>query len=132
GWLEAGLKVMSSLDVDAATGRIEMPLPERPSDIERDAARLSEAEFVTANCFVRKSVMTEIGGFDERFRVAWREDSDLHFSLLERGATLVRAEDALVVHPLRPTSFAAGIGMQKKIIYDVLLYCKHPRLYRER
>ncbi|NYT80069.1 glycosyltransferase [Alcaligenaceae bacterium] len=130
-WLEAGLAAMTP-DVHAVTGRIVMPLPPAPSDIERDAARLSDAEFVTANCFIRKDTLDEVGGFDERFRIAWREDSDLHFNLLERGCTIVQAADALVVHPLRPTSFGAGIGMQKKIVYDVLLYCKHPRLYRER
>lgn len=131
GWLAAGLAAMSA-GVDALTGRIEMPLPARPSDIERDAAGLSSAEFVTANCFVRREVLETVGGFDERFRMAWREDSDLHFTLLEGGYTIMRAPDALVVHPLRETQFAAGIGMQKKMLFDVLLYCKHPRLYRER
>lgn len=130
-WLQAGLAAMAP-GVHAATGRIVMPLPPEPSDIERDAARLSTAEFVTANCFIRKDALAEIGGFDERFHIAWREDSDLHFNLLERGCKIIQAADAVVVHPLRPTSFGAGIGMQKKIVYDVLLYCKHPRLYRER
>lgn len=131
GWLRAGLAAMAP-DVHAATGRLVMPLPPEPSDIERDAARLSDAEFVTANCFIRKDTLEAIGGFDERFGIAWREDSDLHFNLLERGCKIVRANDALVVHPLRPAAFGAGIGMQRKILYDVLLYRKHPRLYRER
>lgn len=131
GWLAAGLKAMSS-GAAAVTGRIEMPLPEKPSDIELDAAGLTRAEFVTANCFVRAEVMNAVGGFDERFSMAWREDSDLHFTLIERGHSIVHAPDALVVHPLRETRFAAGIGMQKKVLFDVLLYCKHPKLYRER
>jgi len=131
GWLAAGLAAMAS-GAAAATGRIEMPLPVRPSDIELDAAGLTRAEFVTANCFVRRGVLTSVGGFDERFSMAWREDSDLHFTLLEGGHTIVHAPDALVVHPLREVRFAAGIGMQKKVLFDVLLYRKHPRLYRER
>lgn len=131
GWLVAGLEAMAP-GVDAATGRITMPLPQRPSDIELDAAGLTRAEFVTANCFIRREVLDAVGGFDERFSMAWREDSDLHFSLLEGGYTLVHAPDALVVHPLRDMRFAAGIGMQKKVMFDVLLYRKHPRLYRER
>jgi GT2 family glycosyltransferase len=118
--------------VEAATGRIIMPLPDRPTDFERDAARLEDAEFVTANCFVRRSALAAVGGFDERFTAAWREDSDLHFSLLERGYTVVSAPGAVVIHPLRSAPFAAGLGMQKKVMFDVLLYLKHPRLYRER
>jgi len=130
-WLEAGLAAMAP-GVDAAAGRIVMPLPQRPTDYERDAARLENAEFATANCFVRTAALRALGGFDERYTLAWREDSDLHFALLESGATLVAAPDAVVVHPLRPAGFAAGIGMQKKIVFDTLLYKKYPCLYRQR
>ena len=130
-WLEKGMAAMNP-DVDAVTGRIEMPLPPRPSDIEVDAAGLTRAEFVTANCFVRRDALQAVGGFDERFSIAWREDSDLHFSLLEAGRKIQRAPEALVVHPLRATKFGAAIGMQKKVMFDVLLYLKHPKLYRER
>src|SRR5690606_28767157 len=106
GWLQGGLEAMAS-GADAATGRVIMPLPERPSDYERDAARLEGAEFVTANCFVRKAALEAIGGFDERFTSAWREDSDLHFSLLEQGRSIVPAPAAVIVHPLRPARFGA-------------------------
>lgn len=130
-WLFEGLQVMQK-DVDAATGCIVMPLPDKPADIEQDAARLTRAEFVTANCFIRREALLAVHGFDERFGMAWREDSDLHFALLKAGFSITRAPRAVVVHPLRETPFAAGIGMQKKVLFDVLLYCKHPRLYRER
>ena len=130
-WLEAGLAAIAE-GVDAVTGRIEMPLPENPTDLEVDAAGLTRAEFVTANCFVRRDVLVAVSGFDERFSMAWREDSDLHFKLIEGGYTIRRSEAALVVHPLRPMPFAASIGMQKKVLYDVLLYRKHPKLYRQR
>lgn len=131
GWLEAGLETMAS-GVEAAVGRIVMPLPERATDYERDAARLCQAEFATANVFVRQDALESVGGFDERFTLAWREDSDLHFSLLERGYSIVSVPGAVVIHPLRPARFAASISMQKKIMFDVLLYRKFPRLYRER
>lgn len=130
-WLEKGVAAMTT-GVDAVTGRIEMPLPLRPTDVEVDAAGLTRAEFVTANCFVRREALLAVGGFDERFSIAWREDSDLHFSLLESGRQIRHAPEALVVHPLRETRFGASIGMQKKVMFDVLLYLKHPKLYRER
>ncbi len=131
GWLKAGLEAMAS-GVEAAVGTVVMPLPNDPGDLERDAARLTQAEFVTANCFVRRDILDAVGGFDERFTLAWREDSDLHFALLERGCTIAPAPAATVVHPLRPMPFAASLGMQKKVMFDVLLYRKFPRLYRER
>jgi len=131
GWLEAGLRAMAP-GVDAAAGRIVMPVPQPPTDLERDAGNLQRAEFATANCFVRAGTLRLLGGFDERYTMAWREDSDLHFALLERGAALAAAPDAVVVHPLRPAPFAAGIRMQKKVLFDTLLYKKYPRLYRQR
>ncbi|ANN76633.1 glycosyltransferase family 2 protein [Bordetella flabilis] len=130
-WLAAGLAALAP-EVDALSGRIVMPLPANPTDYELDASRLQDAEFATANVFVRRHALEAVGGFDPRFTLAWREDSDLHFSLMEHGFRIVRAPQAIVVHPVRPAPFGAGIGMQRKIVFDTLLYKKHPRLYRER
>ncbi len=131
GWLRAGVAALQA-GADAATGRLEMPLPEHPTDYERNEARLAEAEFVTANCFCRRNVLAAVGGFDERFTMAWREDSDLHFTLLERGCRIVKAPDALVVHPLRPARWGVSLRQQQKSRFNALLYKKHPSLYRQR
>jgi hypothetical protein len=109
-----------------------MPLPERPSDYEHDARKLEDSEFVTANCFVRKSVLEEIGGFDEKFRLAWREDSDLQFRLIECGARIRYRPEAVVVHPVRPAPWCVSIRQQRKVMFDALLFKKHRRMYRER
>ncbi len=130
GWLAAGLRAMDGFD--AVTGRIVMPLSGAPTDYERDAKRLEQGEFVTANCFVRRHVLERIGGFDERFRLAWREDSDLHFNLLAARARLNRAPGAVVVHPVRPAPWGVSLKQQRKVMFDALLFKKHPRLYRER
>ena len=79
-----------------------MPLPERPTDYEADASGLARAEFATANVFVKRAALALVNGFDERFTSAWREDSDLQFALLATGGRIVRAPDALVIHPVRP------------------------------
>src|SRR3954471_15369535 len=129
-WLEHGLEAMR--DHDVVCGRVVMPLPPVPTDYERDAQGLERAEFVTANCFCRKSMLERLGGFDERFPLAWREDSDLHFRLLEAGACIVREPRAIVVHPVRPAPWGVSISQQRKSMFDALLFKKHPRLYRER
>jgi glycosyltransferase involved in cell wall biosynthesis len=133
-WLQAGLAALAR-GADAVTGDVVMP-PEDPdvppSDYERDARSLEQAEFVTANCFVRRHFLVALGGFDEDFRLPWREDSDLHFRLLAAGARVVREPAALVVHPLRPARFGVSLLQQRKIMFDALLYKKHPQLYRTR
>jgi GT2 family glycosyltransferase len=109
-----------------------MPLSDPPTDYERNESGLERAEFITANCFVRRYVLEELAGFDESFRMPWREDSDLHFRLLEGGYRIVRADAALVVHPVRPAPWGVSLRQQKKVVFDALLFRKHPRLYRQR
>lgn len=133
GWLRAGLAAFAAdPDVDAATGRVVVPLPEDPTDYQRNEAGLEGAEFVTANCFVRRAVLEFLGGFDERFTAAWREDSDLHFKLLADGRRIVAAPAAVVVHPVRPAPWGISLRQQRKSRFDALLYKKHPHLYRSR
>jgi cellulose synthase/poly-beta-1,6-N-acetylglucosamine synthase-like glycosyltransferase len=129
-WLEHGLRAMQG--ADAASGRIVMPIPEVPTDYERDAQGLERSEFVTANCFVRRDMLERLGGFDEGFRMAWREDSDLHFRLLRCGARIARAPDAVVVHPVRPAPWGVSLKQQRKVMFDALLFKKHRALYRSR
>ena len=71
-WLRNGLAALAAAPpgTGALCGRVVVPLPPLPSDYERDAQRLELSEFVTANCFCRKDVLTRAGGFDERFGMA--------------------------------------------------------------
>ncbi len=131
GWLRAGTRAFGP-DVWAVTGRVVVPLPPFPTDYQRDAAGLERGEFVTANCFVQRTALEAVGGFDERFAAAWREDSDLHFTLLAHGGRIVRAEHAVVVHPVRPARWGVSLTQQRKSLFNALLYKKHPRLYRLR
>jgi glycosyltransferase involved in cell wall biosynthesis len=130
-WLQAGEDAIRA-GADAVSGRLLMPLPAPPTDYQRDAAGLCTAEFVTANCFFRRSTLERLGGFDERFTAAWREDSDLFFSLLENKGKFERADNAVVVHPVRPAPWGISLSQQKKNLFNALLYKKHPDLYVSR
>ena len=131
-WLRAGLAAIGARRLDAVTGRVVVPLAERPTDHGRMTGGLASAEFVTANVFVRRDALLEVGGFDERFTRPWREDSDLHFSLLEAGADIGHAPGAIVVHPVRQARWGISLGQQQNVFFDALLYRKHPRLFVER
>lgn len=133
GWLAAGAGALErDAELAAVTGQVMVPLPPAPTDYERNEAGLETAEFVTANCFCRRAVLERLGGFDERFTAAWREDSDLHFRLLEGGAKLRKVPEAIVVHPVRAAPWGVSLRMQRKSQFDALLYKKHPTLYRQR
>lgn len=113
-------------ELDAGYGRVVVPLPPRPTDYERDAAGLEGAGFVTANCFVRRRVFRELGGFDGTFTAAWREDSDLFFRLLDAGHRVERIPEAVVVHPVRAEAWGVSVRQQRKSTFDALLFKKHP------
>lgn len=142
GWLRAGLSAFSD-EVVGATGKLVMPLAHIPTDYERNATWLEKSEFVTANCFYRRDMLERVGGFDERFTAAWREDTDLFFTLrqyvekngcsnLELLSAFVYVPRAVVIHPVRPAPWGISIWQQRKSMFNALLYKKHPVAYRER
>jgi glycosyltransferase involved in cell wall biosynthesis len=130
-WLREGVAALGTRHA-AVWGRLVVPLPQQPTDYERNAAHLTTAGFVTANSFCRRQVLTAIGGLDEKFTSAWREDSDLYFSMLERSLVVGQAPRATVVHPIRPGGWGVSLQQQRNVQFDALLYKKHPALYRAR
>jgi glycosyltransferase involved in cell wall biosynthesis len=116
----------------AFTGKVYVPHSKRPTDFEKNLARLQEAEFVTANCACTKNALAAVNGFDETFTMAWREDSDLHFKLLKANIPVIRVEEAVVTHPVREAPWGVSLKEQKKSMFNALLYKKYPHLYRQR
>jgi cellulose synthase/poly-beta-1,6-N-acetylglucosamine synthase-like glycosyltransferase len=131
GWLKGGVAAFVD-GIAAASGRIIVPLPYMPTDYEYNTSHLEHSEFVTANCFYRRTALEMVGGFDERFTAAWREDSDLFFTLLERRVKYTYADDAVVIHPVRPARWGISLSQQRKSMFNALLYKKHSALYRQR
>jgi GT2 family glycosyltransferase len=128
-WLASGVSSFAG-GVAGVSGRVIVPLPERPTDNEINTTGLDTSHFVTANCFYRRSVLETVGGFDEGFAIAWREDSDLYFTLREHEYPLAWSSSAVVVHPVRPEPWGSSLRAQRKSFYNALLYKKHPELYR--
>jgi glycosyltransferase involved in cell wall biosynthesis len=130
-WLAQGLAAFGE-EVDVLCGRLDAPLPARPTEAQRAARQVANNAFCVANCFCRKGLLERLDGFDERFRQASHCDADLHFRLLALDAHIVRAPEALVVQPVLPAAWGASLGRTREAVFDALLYKKHPRLYRER
>jgi len=132
-WLVQGERAMRVPEAPAAVcGAVKVPLPPRITDHARMTEGLARAEFVTANAFVRRSALARVKGFDERFRRAWREDSDLQFRLLDQVGPVLPCPQAVVTHPVRPVGWGVSLAQQRNTFFDALLYKKHPRRYRER
>jgi GT2 family glycosyltransferase len=128
-WLLEGARAIER-GADAVSGRTVVPLADRPTDAEANVRGLERASFATCNVFVRREWLARVGGFDPRFRRAYREDSDLEFRLLDAGARIARADGAIVVHPPRPEVPFVSLRQQRNQFFDALLYRKHPERFR--
>jgi hypothetical protein len=119
--------------VAASQGRLKVPLPEgrAPTDWERNVRGLEHARWATADMAYRRSVLEEVGGFDERFPRAYREDADLGLRVTRRGYTIV-AGGRRVWHPVRPASRWISVRLQAGNADDALMAAIHGRRWRER
>jgi histidinol-phosphate phosphatase family protein len=119
--------------VAATQGRVRVPLPfdRAPTDWERNVAALRDARWITADLAVRRAALTDVGGFDERFPRAYREDSDLALRLLDAGWRLERGARE-VVHPVTPAGRWASVAKQAGNADDALMAALHGPGWRER
>lgn len=134
-WLAALAADLEGLpsDVAGSTGRVRVPLPpdRRPTDWERNVAGLEAARWITADCAYRRSELIATGGFDERFRRAYREDADLALRVVARGKRIV-AGRRRIDHPVRPAPWTISVKLQAGNADDVLMRALHGPDWRAR
>ena len=120
-------------DVAGSQGQVRVPLPgdRRPTDWERGTAGLATSSWITADLAYRRSALAAVGGFDERFPRAFREDSDLALRIMDTGARLVRGQ-RWTTHPVRPVDRWVSLRVQAGNSDDVLMRRLHGPDWRTR
>jgi len=134
-WLQAMWSSYSTLAENkqvAFSGHTVVPINREPTDYEKNISRLASAEFITANCACSVEALKSVDGFDERFKMAWRGDSDLQFKFIEHGIPIVKVNHAVVTHPVRKAPWGISIKEERKGMFNALLYKKYPLLYRQK
>jgi cellulose synthase/poly-beta-1,6-N-acetylglucosamine synthase-like glycosyltransferase len=119
-------------EVGGSQGRIVVPLPgdRRATDIERGTAGLATARWITADMAYRRAALQLVGGFDERFPRAYREDADLALRVAAAGYRLVRGRRR-TVHPVRPAGFLASVRAQAGNADNALMRRLHGPSWRD-
>jgi glycosyltransferase involved in cell wall biosynthesis len=134
GWGRAlqGDIAVCGAGVAGSQGRVEVPLPRHrhPTDWERNVKGLESARHATADMAYRRAVLDEIGGFDERFVRAYREDSDCALRIQRAGYVIVSGSRC-VTHPVGPTTFWSSVSRQAGNADDVLMRRLHGRRWRD-
>ncbi|MCP8711376.1 glycosyltransferase [Streptomyces sp. AC04842] len=118
----------ASVATAGITARVEVPLPadRAPTDWERNVAGLAEARWITADMAYRRKALEAVGGFEERFRRAFREDADLALRVLDAGWTLAEGRRT-TTHPVRPADRWVSVRLQAGNADDVLMTRLHGR-----
>jgi hypothetical protein len=119
-------------DVAGVAARLSVPLPagRRPTDWERNVAGLESGRWVTADLAFRRTALASIGGFDDRFRRAYREDADLAARLLAAGWRFETGRRSSEL-PVRPADRWVSVRLQAGNADDPRLRLRYGRRWRE-
>ena len=118
--------------VAGSQGRLRVPLPagRRPTDWERNVHGLEKARWATADMAYRWAVLAEVGGFDERFRRAYREDADLALRVVGAGYRIAWGRRQ-TTHPVRRADPLVSVRLQAGNADDMLMAALHGRGWRQ-
>jgi histidinol-phosphate phosphatase family protein len=135
GWRAGLVRDLAGLPstVAGSQGRLRVPLRRdvAPTDWQRNVAGLEHARWATADLAYRRAALEAVGGFDERFPRAYREDSDLGLRLADRGLAIVEGE-RLALHPVGQADRWVSLRKQAGNADDALMTALHGRDWRER
>lgn len=131
-WLEHAWRCLEDGAVDVVEGRT---VYEGSGETVRRFDTGTIPSFIPCNLFVKREVLTAVGGYDPAFfdaatKLYFREDADFGFRLMDRGCRVSLADDVVVSHPRQFTTAAACIRHARRYFFDPLLARKHPERYR--
>lgn len=129
--LAIDLKAAENADAAGSQAVIEVPARRsgRPTDDERRTMRLSAAQWITADMAYRRDMLVAVGGFDDRFPRAYREDSDLAARIVAAGAPILRGERRST-HPVAAATWRSSVRAQVGNRDNALMRRKHGRSWR--
>lgn len=119
--------------VAGVEGNVEVPLPtdRRPTDWERATAGLETSTWITADLSYRRSALVAVGGFDERFPRAFREDADLGLRVTTTQGPITPGRRR-ITHPARPADDWVSVRQQAGNADDFLMRRLHGPHWRAR
>ncbi len=126
-WLQKAAELINQFpSVVGFEGRTKVSERENWTPFTHQTENLNGGRYPTCNLILRK----EFCLFNTDYRAAFREDSDLAFSILESGYTIHFSPELLVYHPPLAPSYWKPLKLAKRYYYDALLKRRFPYRYR--
>ena len=131
-WLERAARHFDGMSIAGLEGRVESCKLGNPRYRTVSNTGFEGIGFMTANMFYRRELLNTVGGFDERFKLAFREDSDLAWRIMEYGE-IPHASNSVVFHPPHRVKLERESPAERARMFsaDPLLFAKHPQRYIE-
>ena len=131
-WLAAGVELLREGGHGVVMGATQ---PADPPRAAQPFARSMQADhedgrYPTCNVFYSRAALERAGGFDQSFRFACGEDTDLAWRVKALGFTSAFCAEARVVHAVRAADFALFLRERRRFADQVLLVKRHPELRR--
>ena len=128
GWRAALARdVEDAADAVATQGRVVVREPD-PEDLVKG---LETAVWITADMAFRREAFWAVGGFDERFPRAYREDSDLGLRITRTGGRIASGT-RWVEHPVPSSTWWTSVSRQRGNSDDALMWFLHGSGWNER
>ena len=127
-WIEGLQKVFSENDIGGIEGGITTTNKEGEIIDFNPPNRFKWDRFKTANMAIRRDILDEIGGFDERYFLH-REDTDIAWRVIDAGYRMVWVPECTVHHPEPIGIHGAIYGAYPRS--EQLLYHCNPKKFVE-
>ena len=128
GWREGLARdVRAARGASASQGRVRAV----GDDPHRFVKGLESGVWITADIAYRREDFLRVGGFDERFPRAYREDADLGLRVTAAGGRIVQGT-RVVTHPVPPSDWWASVRRQRGNADDALMLMLHGAGWHER
>ena len=127
-WIETGLSMICQHpEIGGFEGRTQACEPENITPFTHQTINLHGGRYPTCNMILKKSLCF----FYPEYKIPFREDTDLAFSIQEAGYEIMFVPQLLAYHPPLPPRYLRPIQLAKRYYYDALLEKRFPKRYKE-
>ena len=125
-WVETALELIkNNPKAGAFEGRTEVTQRRQATPFTHQTENITGGRYPTCNLIVRKN----LAHFHHGYKIPFREDTDLAFSILESGYPIIFAFELAAEHPPLESNFAHPFILARRYYYDGLLARRFPSRY---
>ena len=126
-WVKNAIQLIQQKpDAGAFEGRTEVTQRNLATPFTHQTENTDGGRYPTCNFLVRRN----LANFHPAYLIPFREDTDLAFSILASGYSIIFAPELIVEHPPLSSSYSRPLDLARRYYYDGLLARRFPSRYR--